>query len=164
MLNDNETDLQLQWIQYNASGSPAWFIDEIFVTCETFNTRISFEEVDRLEIFNEIVFFSLIIVIRTLHNFWECYSGYVEKGNSACLGRRATESHLLMNDTEREARTRVFNILSDQSLPVNNNPVLSCRGTSPEISHCEIILTFTRMLLGDSVFSRLANVICQYST
>ena len=51
----------------------------------------------------------------------------MESGNSACL-QGGTASHLLMNGTEREARTRLFNISSTGLSPSNNNAVLTCRG------------------------------------
>ena len=72
-------------------------------------------------------FLEYIIVTRTFHNFWECSSGYVETGNSACIDG-ATASHLLMNGTEREARTRMFNINSEGPLPSDSDAVTSCRG------------------------------------
>ena len=50
-LKDNTTALQLRWVQYNASESPAWFIDEIYVECTSsmpFITTLTFEETNRL--------------------------------------------------------------------------------------------------------------------
>ena len=51
----------------------------------------------------------------------------METGNSACIDG-ATASHLLMNGTEREARTRMFNINSEGPLPSDSDAVTSCRG------------------------------------
>ena len=51
----------------------------------------------------------------------------METGNSACIDG-ATESHLLMNGTEREARTRMFNINSQAPLLSDSDAVSSCRG------------------------------------
>ena len=50
----------------------------------------------------------------------------MEIGNSACID--GTPSHLLMNGTEREARTRMFNISSQAPLLSVNDAVSSCRG------------------------------------
>ena len=127
-LNDNTTALQLRWVQYNASESPAWLIDEIYVDCVPFTTVLTFEEPNRLE--NTIRLIIWIVFHRALfNNFWECHSGYVEKNNSDCL-ISPTASHLLMSGNEREARTRVFNISSNgiSTINDNNDPVSSCRG------------------------------------
>ena len=64
---------------------------------------------------------------RTFHNFWECSSGHVEIGNTACV-QGSTSSHLLMNGTEREARTRIFDISSSAPSHSNSDAVSSCRG------------------------------------
>lgn len=92
-----------------------------------FSATISFEEIDRLETQPSFQYWHLFYIARTIDNFWECSSGYVERGNSACI-QFVTVSHLLMNATEREARTRVFNISSNQPSPSNSTVVSSCRG------------------------------------
>lgn len=51
----------------------------------------------------------------------------MEIDNSACING-GTPSHLLMNGTEREARTRMFNINSQAPLLSDNDAVSSCRG------------------------------------
>ena len=68
-----------------------------------------------------------IFITRTFHNFWECSSGNVETGNTDCV-QGSTSSHLLMNGTEREARTRIFNISSSALSHSNSDTVYSCRG------------------------------------
>ena len=51
----------------------------------------------------------------------------MEVGNTACM-QGSAESHLLMNGTEREARTRVFDISSSAPSDSNSDAVSSCRG------------------------------------
>ena len=51
----------------------------------------------------------------------------MEVGNTACV-QGSTASHLLMNSTEREARTTVFDISSNAPLDSNSDAVSSCRG------------------------------------
>ena len=162
-LNDNITDLQLRWVQNSSTeGSVAWLIDEIFVTCPPFSATITFEETDRLESFIEYKFIITTCLYRTFHNFWECSSGYVETGNSACLDI-PTESHLLMNGTEREARTRLFTINSQAPLSSSSNDaVSSCRGIILYQENAFISIAI-RMSFGDHFLTRLASIICRYS-
>ena len=51
VLQDNVTDFQLRWIQYATAESPAWLIDEIYITCTStqLTATKTFEETDRLE-------------------------------------------------------------------------------------------------------------------
>ena len=58
----------------------------------------------------------------------------MEVDNSACING-ATPSHLLMNGTEREARTRMFNINSQSPLHSDDDAVSSCRGVCLAITH-----------------------------
>ena len=51
----------------------------------------------------------------------------METGNTACV-QGSTASHLLMNATEREARTRIFDISSSVLPHSNSDTVSSCRG------------------------------------
>ena len=51
----------------------------------------------------------------------------MEVGNTACV-QGSTASHLLMNGTEREARTTVFDISSTTPSDSKIDAVSSCRG------------------------------------
>ena len=73
---------------------------------------------------------------------------------------------MLMNGTEREARTRLFNISSHQtSLPISSNDAISsCRGMiySYRENASFISITF-RMSFGDRFLTGLASIVCRYS-
>ena len=147
-LNDNATQLQLRWIQRDAPGNPAWFIDEIFVDCYNLIATIAFEEEDRLDtLYWPYRFPSFnIFITRTFHNFWECSSGSVETGNTDCV-QGSTSSHLLMDGTEREARTRIFNISSSALSHSNSDAVYSCRGACTNMAMYVTLYTHVYTIL-----------------
>ena len=51
----------------------------------------------------------------------------METDNFACI-QDSTASHLLINGTEREARTRIFDISSSGPSPSSSDTISSCRG------------------------------------
>ncbi|XP_065912743.1 adhesion G protein-coupled receptor E3-like isoform X2 [Dysidea avara] len=108
-LSNNSDHLQLRWIQDNSELNPAWAIDDIYLECDPggLDTLLSFEEDKEI-----------------LNRYWECYSGNISNTAATCS---ATELHLMMDGSEREARTRVFNITS--SIPPDSITITSstCR-------------------------------------
>ena len=73
-----------------------------------------------------------MLYYRILNRYWECYSGNISNTAATCSD---TELHLMMDGSEREARTRVFNITS--SIPPDSITITSstCRSMSWNYMH-----------------------------
>ena len=91
----------------------------------------------------------------------------MEVGNTACM-QGSAESHLLMNGTEREARTTVFDISSSTPSDSNSDAVSSCRGVCTCSGVHQILpsscIDRSRVCYRDGFITTFANVICWHST